>query len=58
MNRSMDPSGPFAELDRATIADVGADLRARTLSIRELTEMYLERIEALDRDGPPHTRID
>src|SRR5215208_3640467 len=52
MNRSMDPSGPFAELDGATIADVGADLRARTLSIRELTEMYVERIEALDRDGP------
>src|SRR5215217_2253873 len=52
MNRSMDPSGPFAELDGATIADVGADLQARTLSIRELTEMYVERIEALDREGP------
>src|SRR5687768_14295369 len=45
-------SGPFAELDGATIADLGADLRARTLSIRELAEMYVARIEALDRDGP------
>src|ERR671911_2275568 len=46
------PSGPFAELDVATIADLGADLRARTLSVRELAEMYVARIEALDRDGP------
>ena len=45
-------SGPFAELDGATIADLGVDLRARTLSIRELAEMYVARIEALDRDGP------
>ena len=45
-------SGPFPELDGATIAGVGADLRARTLSIRELAEMYVERIEALDRHGP------
>src|SRR5688500_18275360 len=46
------PSGPFAELDGATIADLGADLRARTRSIRELAEMYVARIETLDRDGP------
>jgi amidase len=45
-------SGPYPELDRATIAGVGADLRARKLSIRELAEMYVERIEALDRHGP------
>ena len=45
-------SGPFPELDGATIADLGADLRARKLSIRELAEMYVERIEALDRHGP------
>ena len=44
--------GPFAELDRSTIAGAGADLRARKLSIRELAEMYIERIEALDRTGP------
>src|SRR5687768_10030321 len=46
------PSGPFPELDGATIAALGADLRARTRSIRELAEMYVARIEALDRDGP------
>ena len=45
-------SGPFAELDRATISDLGTDLRARKLSIRDLAEMYVERIEALDRQGP------
>jgi amidase len=45
-------SGPFTELDGATIADLGANLRTRTLSIRELAEMYVARIEALDRDGP------
>jgi amidase len=46
------PSGPFPELDSASLAGVGADLRARKLSIRELAEMYVERIEALDRHGP------
>jgi amidase len=46
------PSGPYPELDSASIASVGADLRARKLSIRELAEMYVERIEALDRHGP------
>ena len=45
------PSGPFPELDSASLAGVGADLRARKLSIRELAEMYVERIEALDRHG-------
>src|ERR671911_1079577 len=46
------PSGPFAELDGATVSGLGADLRARTLSVRESAEMYVARIEALDRDGP------
>jgi amidase len=45
-------AGPFPELDSATIADVAADLRARKVSIRDLAEMYVERIEALDRQGP------
>jgi amidase len=45
-------SGPFPELDGATIAGVGSDLRARKLSIRDLAGMYIERIEALDRQGP------
>jgi amidase len=51
-SQSMDPSGPFSELDGATIANLGTDLRARKLSIRELAEMYVARIEALDRLGP------
>src|SRR5688500_19707329 len=45
-------SFPFAELDGTTIAGVGADFRARKLSIRELAEMCVARIEALDHDGP------
>jgi amidase len=49
---SVAASGPFPELDGATIVALGADLRARKLSIRELVAMYLARIEALDRDGP------
>jgi amidase len=49
---SIAPAGPFPELDSATIADVAADLRAGKLSIRDLAEMYIERIEALDRHGP------
>jgi amidase len=46
------PSGPFPELDSASIDGVGADLRARKMSIRELAGMYVERIKALDRHGP------
>jgi amidase len=49
---SVAPSGPFPELNGATIVDLQAKLRARKLSIRELVEMYLERIGALDRHGP------
>ena len=45
-------TGPFPELDNATVADLGSRLRAGDVSIRELTEQYLERIEALDRQGP------
>ena len=45
-------SGPFAELDGATIAGLGAELRSGRLSIRELAGMHAARIEALDRDGP------
>src|SRR5215217_9733445 len=46
------PSGPYPELDGATIASLGSSLRGGELSIRELVERYLERIEALDHDGP------
>ena len=40
------------ELVEATLADVHAAFAAGTLSARQLTKMYLDRIEALDRKGP------
>jgi amidase len=45
-------SGPFPELDAVTIADLGSSFRGGEPSIRELVEQYLQRIEALDRNGP------
>jgi amidase len=45
-------TGPFPELDNATVVDLGSRLRGGDVSIRELAEQYLERIEALDRQGP------
>ena len=38
-------SGPFPELDSATIADLGADLLTRKLSIRELAEKVAKIVE-------------
>ncbi len=40
------------ELIEATVADVHAAFTAGSLSARQLTQMYLDRIEALDRCGP------
>jgi amidase len=40
------------EFREATIADLGAKLRLGELTVRELTEAYLARIDALDRSGP------
>ena len=40
------------EFQEATIAQLGAKLRAGELTVRELTEAYLARIDALDRSGP------
>ncbi len=40
------------EFQEATIADLGAKLRADELTVRELAEAYLARIDALDRSGP------
>jgi amidase len=45
-------TGPFPELDGATVVDLGSRLRGGELSIRELVEQYLVRIEALDHQGP------
>src|SRR4030095_12800467 len=38
--------------DEATIADIHAALRARTLTCGALVQMYLDRIEAYDKKGP------
>ncbi len=44
--------GPHGELEEATIAGLRARMEAGEVTARRLAEMYLERIEALDRDGP------
>ncbi|HEV2653839.1 MAG TPA: amidase [Ktedonobacteraceae bacterium] len=43
---------PFPQLEEATIVDLQAALAAGQLTSRRLTEMYIERIEQLDRSGP------
>ncbi|MDP9368596.1 MAG: amidase [Chloroflexota bacterium] len=44
--------GPHGELEEATIAGLQAQMEAGEVMARRLAEMYLERIEALDRGGP------
>src|SRR5215213_1710059 len=44
--------GPFPELEELTVADLQAAMTARQLTARQLAEMYLGRIDALDRNGP------
>src|SRR5215213_7701814 len=44
--------GPFPELEELTVADLQAAMTARQLTARQLSEMYLARIDALDRNGP------
>src|SRR5215213_3896169 len=44
--------GPFPELEELTVADLQAAMAARQLTARQLAEMYLARIEAIDRNGP------
>ncbi|MBA2277094.1 MAG: amidase [Chloroflexia bacterium] len=43
---------PHPELESATVADLRVALDSRRLSVRELTQAYLARIEAIDRSGP------
>ena len=38
--------------EEATIADIHAGLKAKTLTCRALVQMYLDRIEAYDKKGP------
>jgi amidase len=44
--------GPFPELEELTVADLQAAMTAHQLTARQLCEMYLARIDALDRNGP------
>ena len=50
-------SAPHAELESSTIAQLQAALASRELSARELSEMCLARIDALDRSGPTLTSV-
>jgi amidase len=43
---------PFAELEEVTIAQLQEAMAEGRLTARRLTEMYLERIRQIDRDGP------
>src|SRR5712692_4141584 len=38
--------------DEATIADIHAAFKTKTLTCRTLVQMYLDRIEAYDKKGP------
>src|SRR4030095_9145519 len=38
--------------DEATIVDIHAAFKAKTLTCRALVQMYIDRIEAYDRKGP------
>jgi amidase len=44
--------GPYPELEEMTIAELQSGLAANRFTSRQLAEMYLARIEALDRAGP------
>ncbi|HUP43439.1 MAG TPA: amidase [Thermoanaerobaculia bacterium] len=44
--------GPFEELEEATIAELQAGMAAGDFSALDLVNMYLDRIEAIDVDGP------
>ena len=43
---------PDFELDEVTVADLQAAMNAGRLTSRAITEMYLRRIEEIDRSGP------
>ena len=45
-------SDSFARLEEATITELQAAMAAEQLTAQRLVEMYLERIEAIDRHGP------
>src|SRR6266700_78521 len=43
---------PFAHLEEATIGELQAAMASGQLTARRLAEMYLERIQTLDKSGP------
>src|SRR5437660_2792635 len=43
---------PFTQLEEITIVELQAAMANGELTTRELAEMYLERIRALDQQGP------
>ncbi|MCE3277389.1 MAG: Amidase, partial [Propionibacteriaceae bacterium] len=45
-------AAPSPELEGMTVAELRSALDAKQFSVRELVEMYLARIDALDRNGP------
>ncbi|HET8629227.1 MAG TPA: amidase [Thermomicrobiales bacterium] len=45
-------AGPFRELEEITIARLQAEMAAGKLTSRKLVDMYLKRIDALDKNGP------
>lgn len=45
-------TGPFPEIEELTIVDLQAAMEAGQFTSRRLTEMYLARIDAIDRNGP------
>lgn len=49
---SEEQRGPFSELEEATIDGLQQAMESGSLTARRLTEMYIERIHALDQNGP------
>ncbi|GAC1431888.1 MAG: amidase [Ktedonobacteraceae bacterium] len=49
---SEEQRGPFSYLEEATIHDLQAAMASGQVTSQRLTEMYIERISALDQSGP------
>lgn len=50
--QSSPPQGPPIEIVEVTIGELHAAMLQRTLTSRQLTQLYLDRIEAYDKHGP------
>lgn len=49
---AQDVQGPFSQLEEATIAELQAEMAAGRLTSHRLVEMYIQRIDAIDKRGP------